>query len=174
MTTRKVLIGSAAALVVIGMLASNEDKPSSTAASAPATTAASTVEAERKAAEAERKATEEAAELARCQQDKACLANKLTIPPYACRKEIESLAKYDFQWKDEWLELKFSHFRWSDWEKRILTHIGDKIEFKNGFGGWIRHTYECDVDVSKVDLRDRETTKLTRVLAVRATPGRIQ
>jgi hypothetical protein len=47
------------------------------------------------------------------------------------------------------IEAKFSHFRWKNAENRdagIVTYIGDKVKFQNGYGAWQRVTYECDFD----------------------------
>jgi hypothetical protein len=39
----------------------------------------------------------------------------------------------------------FSRFRWKDQNTGIVTYIGDKAQFQNGFGAWARVTYECDL-----------------------------
>jgi hypothetical protein len=80
-----------------------------------------------------------------------------------CRDPIERLAKNDFEWTDGILEPKFSHYRWRDEAKGELTYIGDKIKYQNGFGAWIHHTYQCDLDSSG-----------ERVMDVRAAPGRLR
>jgi hypothetical protein len=80
-----------------------------------------------------------------------------------CKGPVERLAKNNFEWTDGLLEPKFSHYRWKNQSTGIITYIGDKIKFQNGFGAWIFHTYECDLDASG------ET-----VLEVRAQPGRLQ
>ena len=67
-------------------------------------------------------------------------------------------------WTDGWLEKKFSHYRWRDQEAGILTYIGDKIRFQNGFGAWQNHVYECDVTIPG---------SRPFVLEVRAQPGRL-
>ena len=72
------------------------------------------------------------------------------------------MAKNNFEWTDGVLEPKFSHYRWKDQSLGEITYIGDKIKFQNGFGAWIFHTYECDLDSTG-----------TRVLDVRASPGRL-
>ncbi|MFN3891960.1 MAG: hypothetical protein ACK4MV_16315 [Beijerinckiaceae bacterium] len=78
----------------------------------------------------------------------------------ACRPQVEQLAKLDFKWNDGWTEPKFSHYRWRDKDKGVVTYIGDRISYQNGFGAWVRHTYECDYDAGK-----------RTVLEVRARPG---
>src|SRR3954468_761878 len=51
-----------------------------------------------------------------------------------CRRPVELLAKNDFQWTDGFLEPKFSHYRWANEKLGVITFIGDKIKFQNGFG----------------------------------------
>lgn len=72
------------------------------------------------------------------------------------------MAKYDFKWIDGMLEPKFSHFRWSNRDKGVVTFIGDKIQLQNGLGNWVRHTYECDFD-----------PQTDTAIAARVRPGRI-
>ena len=42
-----------------------------------------------------------------------------------CDGLVEKLAKYDHEWTDGMLETKFSHFRWLDEAKGVMTFIGD-------------------------------------------------
>ena len=99
-----------------------------------------------------------------CKKDLKCLAEKNLVSATGyCSSYIEKLAKYDFKWTDSgWLETKFSHFRWKDKEKGVITYIGDKAMFQNGFGAWQNHIYECDF-----------STNDEKVLDIRARPGRI-
>lgn len=99
-----------------------------------------------------------------CRQDLKCLAEKNSASATVyCGTYIEKLAKYDFKWTNEgWFEQKFSHFRWKDKENGVVTYIGDKANFQNGFGAWQAHIYECDFD-----------TRNEKVLDVRARPGRL-
>lgn len=115
---------------------------------------------EQKKNEEERKQKEE-----KCKQDLTCLAkDNFASATVYCGTYIEKLAKYDFKWTDEsWFEQKFSHFRWKNKENGVITYIGDKAMFQNGFGAWQAHIYECDFD-----------TKSEKVLDVRARPGRLQ
>ena len=72
-----------------------------------------------------------------------------------CPEKIERLARYTHEWTDGWGS-KFDRFAWKDKQKGIVTYMGDKINFQNGFGAWIPHIYHCDYDtVAKkvVDLR---------------------
>jgi hypothetical protein len=101
---------------------------------------------------------------ASCRSDLKCFAEKQTgSASVYCKGPVERLAKHDFEWTDGFLEPKFSHYRWKDKENGIVTHIGDKIKFQNGFGAWGHYTYECDL------ASDGKT-----VLDVRARPGRLQ
>lgn len=57
------------------------------------------------------------------------------------------------------LESKFSHFRWKNQGKGVMTFIGDEIQLQNGFGAWQNYAYECDYDPSSeqvLDVRARE------------------
>jgi hypothetical protein len=103
------------------------------------------------------------AEAKRCASELKCLGEKFDVEStVACRRLVERLAKNDFQWTDGWLEPKFSHYRWGDKARGVVTYIGDKIKFQNGFGAWTFYTYECDFD-----------TRNKKVTDVRAQPGRI-
>lgn len=107
---------------------------------------------------------ENLAEEQKCKKDLQCWADRKSISAAVrCQKPVESMAKYDFEWTDGWLEPKFSHFRWDNKGKLWVTYIGDKIKFQNGFGAWQRYRYECDFD-----------TMNDVVLDVRAQPGRIR
>ena len=53
-------------------------------------------------------------------------------------------------------------FRWKNEDRGILTYIGDKIRFQNGFGAWQDMIYECDYDPSTKSAMD-----------VRVRPGRL-
>jgi hypothetical protein len=98
-----------------------------------------------------------------CREDLSCWGEKnLITASVRCSHFVERLAKNDFQWTDGWFEPKFSHYRWKRKKDNEITYIGDKIKFQNGFGAWIPHVYECDVDASG-----------EIVLDVRARPGRL-
>lgn len=120
-------------------------------------------EADQKArALAAAKAAEEA-KMAECRSDLGCWGDKHSVRATVyCKDPVTRLAKNDFQWIDGMLESKFSHYRWADKTKGVVTFIGDRIKFQNGFGAWIIHTYECDFD-----------TASERPVEVRARPGRI-
>ena len=79
-----------------------------------------------------------------------------------CPERVERLAQYTHRWTDGFLEPKFSRSRPTG-NRNVVTYLGDRIEFQNGFGAWQPHVYECDLNV------------VTRqVVAVRARPGRLR
>lgn len=83
-----------------------------------------------------------------CKKDLHCVAesNMMTVP-MSCKPIIESLAQYDYEWTDKWYEEKFSRFKWKDNSRKIVTFIGDKIKFQNGFGAWVNMIYFCDFNI---------------------------
>ena len=114
---------------------------------------------QQQAEEAERRLAEERA----CRADIQCWGDKhLMSAAIACQKHIENLANYSFEWTDGWLEPKFSRFRWKDKDNGIITFIGDKIMFQNGFGAMEPHTYICDYHPES-----------SSALSVSAEPGRL-
>ncbi|MBR8654225.1 zinc ribbon domain-containing protein [Achromobacter sp. Marseille-Q0513] len=95
--------------------------------------------------------------------DLTCLGNAgVSAASVYCRREVEKLAKYDFKWTDGFLESKFDRFRWKDKNSGVITYLGDKVQFQNGFGAFTTVTYECDL------AKDNKT-----VLDVRAKEGRL-
>jgi hypothetical protein len=101
---------------------------------------------------------------AACRKTLQCWAERhLADAAVRCRRPVEMLAKNNFEWTDGILEPKFSHYRWKNQATAELTYIGDKIKYQNGFGAWIFHTYECDLDASGQKVTD-----------VRASPGQIR
>ena len=101
--------------------------------------------------------------LSKCQLSPACWGDRhLVMATSACAPVVERLAQYAHEWTDGFLGFKFSHYRWSDRDRGVITYIGDQIRFQNGFGAWQNYVYECDYDPSTELVED-----------VRATPGRI-
>lgn len=85
-----------------------------------------------------------------CLQDLECIGNKGALSAgLLCQGPIEKLAKNSVKWTDGALEPKFSRFRWKDQKAGIVTHIGDKAQFQNGFGAYVNVTYTCDLDMNK-------------------------
>ena len=92
-----------------------------------------------------------------CRKDLQCWGDKhLLGAGVYCDSDIERLALNDHKWTDGMFEPKFSKFRWADIDQGIITYIGDKIKFQNGFGAWKNYIYECDYDpIKKVSLEVR-------------------
>lgn len=98
-----------------------------------------------------------------CRSDLQCFGGKhQSHAGIICKKLVERLAKFQAEWTDGFLEAKFSHFRWKNKKTGVLTYIGDKVKFQNGFGAWQHMIYECDYDPQR-----------NFVLDVRADPGRL-
>ncbi len=99
---------------------------------------------EKKQADAAKSAETHAA----CMKDLQCIGDQGTISAgLKCPREIEKLAKGEVKWTDGTLEPKFSRFRWKDEKAGIVTHIGDKVQFQNGFGAFVNVIYTCDLDM---------------------------
>lgn len=94
---------------------------------------------------------QQAAEMdAACMKDLQCLGDKGTIAAgMLCPMEIEQHAKGAVKWTDGTLEPKFSAFRWKDQNAGIVTHVGDKVQFQNGFGAYVNIAYSCDLDMKQ-------------------------
>lgn len=100
---------------------------------------------------------------AECLKDLACYAEKgIVAAGVYCKDDVERLAKHSVKWVDGTFEQKFSHYRWADQSAGIVTFIGDKAEFQNGFGAYTRVIYECDLNVAT-----------NKVIDVRAQEGRL-
>lgn len=124
------------AVIILGIsMCSSDDEPSTSNTSAPAKTAP-------------KKTPEQiAAEEAACKKDLSCWGEKHSISAAVyCDDYVENLAQYSHEWTDGMLEPKFSHYRWKNIDKGVVTYIGDKIKFQNGFGAWQNYVYECDFD----------------------------
>lgn len=120
---------------------------------------------EAKAKAEQEKATQVAKEEAdaNCRKDLQCWAEKhFSSASVYCPQQIERLAKYDVKWTDGMLEPKLSRYKWKSKDKGIVSYIGDKIQFQNGFGAFQNHIYVCDVD-----------TTTDQVVSVDAMPGRL-
>lgn len=76
--------------------------------------------------------------------DLSCLGNKGVVAAgLRCASHIERLAKHSVKWTDKTFETKFNRFRWENKNAGLITYIGDKVEFQNGFGAFTPVTYEC-------------------------------
>lgn len=105
-----------------------------------------------------------AEETANCKPDDLqCLGDKGVIAAGVyCKNNIEKMALHSVKWTDGTFDMKFSHFRWKDKTNGVITYIGDKVEFQNGFGAFTPMTYECDLGPDN-----------KMVLDVRLTEGRL-
>ncbi len=68
-----------------------------------------------------------------------------------CKKAIESMARYDYDWTTGFLESAFYLTSDVNAEGRV-TRWGNKVKFQNGFGAWSRGSYWCtyDLDTKRV------------------------
>ena len=99
-----------------------------------------------------------AATEASCRADLQCIGDKTSSDASVrCPSRIEALGKYASRWTDDWSQLKFPRFAWADPSHKVLTYSGNRLEMQNGFGTWVKTTYECDVEIGS-----------GKVLAVRA------
>lgn len=97
-----------------------------------------------------------------CRADFECWTNSHKADANsACRPYLERLAQYDFRWTYNPLDGRFSRASVSD-DGDVITYVGDRVEFQNGFGAWMTHTYSCTYSASTAS-----------VLSVDATPGRL-
>lgn len=76
--------------------------------------------------------------------------------------EIEKLALHDVKWTDKSGEGKFSNVKWNNQGAGLMTFIGDKVEFRDGYAAYTPMVYECDLSA------DFKT-----VLAVRVYKGHL-
>lgn len=83
---------------------------------------------------------------AACRENLQCWGDRhAATAKYECSMAVERLAAYSHQWTDGWGS-KFPRFMWKDQGAGILTYMGDRIQFQNGFGAWVNHSYFCDFD----------------------------
>ncbi|MGB0969220.1 MAG: hypothetical protein ACPGUX_13635, partial [Halocynthiibacter sp.] len=70
--------------------------------------------AQQEAAEAEQRAAEQlriAEEEANCRKDLNCWGERATVAAMlSCPQQIERMARYDYEWTDGFLDVKFSHY----------------------------------------------------------------
>ena len=119
-------------------------------------------EQKRQAREARQEARARANEEARCHESLDCSGNALVgEAALRCVREVERFAQYQAEWTDGTLQTKFYMFRWQE-PGSVITMLGDRVRFQNGFGAWQNMVYECDMDV-----------RSKAVLDVRVHPGRL-
>ena len=64
-----------------------------------------------------------------------------------CRKKVEKLAKFDFEWTDGFLGSKFPSYLTKTQSPGVVVLAGDRVKFQNGFGAWQNVEYYCAYDV---------------------------
>lgn len=97
-----------------------------------------------------------------CRAEFDCWSNQFqAAATKACAPQVEALAMVSHRWTDSVMSPKFPRASVSDGGFNI-TYVGDAIEFQNGLGAWIRHTYTCEYD-----------TELNVAISVNAYPGRL-
>lgn len=90
---------------------------------------------------------EQATQQSSCRRNLQCWGDQhAAMARLKCVPEVERLAVYSHRWTDGVLESKFPNFRWKDRDSGTLTYMGDKIQFQNGFGAYVNHSYSCDYD----------------------------
>ncbi len=103
--------------------------------------------------EKERERRESAEKLERNKNDAEWLGNQYgLIATPSCKRAVQSLARYDYEWTDGWLDMKFPSFLSEVKEPFTVTFTGDRIKFQNGFGAWQKKQYYCDYDVKRAQV----------------------
>lgn len=83
-----------------------------------------------------------------CESD-SCLADKYMIDAVvACKRPIQNLSKYQFEWLDGWSVPMFSKYRVSRDDGVVIMYFGDALKFQNGFGAWSNILYMCQYDTA--------------------------
>ena len=80
--------------------------------------------------------------------DMACREKFATEAEVKCPRHIEDLAKYDYEWTDGVLGMKFTTAR--DNGGGLVTYGGDEVKFQNGFGAWQKMNYSCTIQVNNL------------------------
>ncbi|ELQ0048588.1 hypothetical protein R2D02_002827 [Salmonella enterica] len=79
--------------------------------------------------------------------DSKCLYNEyLPRASYPCKKKIERLARYDFEWEDSFLGVAFTRIT-NDARNNEIIFIGDQLKFTNGFGAKMNMMYSCTYNI---------------------------
>ena len=108
--------------------------------SAQRTRQASSTQATREAAEVTRKAQQ----IVDCITDLQCARERddwRIAAEILCGRQIEDLARFDYDWTNGFGEPKFSRIALAGTD--ALLYKGDRLQFQNGFGAWQRMTYSC-------------------------------
>ncbi|WP_411705660.1 hypothetical protein [Edaphovirga cremea] len=94
-------------------------------------------------------------ESSRCpESDGECIFNaNLPEASYPCKRQIERLSKYDYEWNDGIFGLAFTHFR-NIPDKGLMVFTGDKVKFTNGFNAKVNMIYSCTYDLKSKSVVD--------------------
>lgn len=85
----------------------------------------------------------------KCESD-SCLADKYMVDAVvACKRPIQNLSKYQFEWLDGWSVPMFSKYRVSRDDGVVIMYFGDALKFQNGFGSWSNILYMCQYDTAR-------------------------
>ena len=102
----------------------------------------------RAAVEKEERANEMANEIREAKTRKECEKNpkcktqkKLSEIEFSCQQAIQEMAKYEHKWG--WLNQFPVHGHYTQGGPGAYLMAGDNIEFQNGLGLYIKHSYEC-------------------------------
>jgi hypothetical protein len=60
-----------------------------------------------------------------------------------CKRAIEKRAKHQAEWLDGWTTPLFTKYLVDENNKQLITYIGDRVKFQNGFGAWTHMIYMC-------------------------------
>ena len=91
-----------------------------------------------------------------CLNDLDCAAGRdawFESADVRCPRRIEDLARFDFEWTDGWLELKFDRVALQN-DRQAIRVIGDKMKMQNQYGAWQRMEYWCIFDPINEEVLD--------------------
>ncbi len=101
---------------------------------------------------------------AECRTDLQCWGEKhLNAASVRCKAPIENVYESASKWTGGLMGPTFKRYRWHSEDAGIVTYVGDQIQYPIAPETWLPFIYECDYDPAS-----------ERVLATRATPGRLQ
>ena len=83
-----------------------------------------------------------------CSDDLQCWGNKaVEVGAWKCKREVEKDAVGDVRWTDGFGRPPFMRIGWDRKAAKLMTIIGDEVQFQNRFGAYINMTYSCVVDI---------------------------
>lgn len=85
----------------------------------------------------------------RCENNLDCWAEKHTVNAWVkCQKAVERLARYQFEWTNGFLGMKFDRYVKGVSTPTAVIWVGTSIKFQNGFGAWRAMKYGCEYEAS--------------------------